>query len=332
MAGLYVHDFLLRDFLGCLSVLDNSHMTPWTEQNLLELIANQQEENLELDFKRAAALAKTERDKTEISKDVSAFANTVGGTILYGVQEAPDPPHVAAAIDPVDPRQFSKEWLEQIINSRIHPRLSGILIDPIALPITRAGHVVYRVVVPEGATAHQASDKRYYRRFNFESVAMEDYEIRHAMFRLTRPAYRIFPHPRIHEYPGGGIQCSISVTVLNTTEIPGRDCSLRAYVPAEIYPNAPEYMRVDVLQVPCVRFGGCAASVLAPGSTSLNFDTGLLLQGEHCRPPHPIPMFFRIYDSFGLAMSQRFSFTPTGPRLWFEEDIDVGRKSAVDLP
>ena len=118
-------------------------MVPWTEQNLLDLIARQQEEHLQLDFKRSPALARTDREKAEISKDISAFANTIGGTILYGIHEAPDPPHAAVGIDPVDPIIFTKEWLEQVINSRVHPRIPDIFIDPIAVPGTRAGQVVF---------------------------------------------------------------------------------------------------------------------------------------------------------------------------------------------
>src|SRR5258708_18400340 len=166
-------------------------MANWTEQNSLDLINNQQEDDIQLDFKRAGALARTERDKNEISKDVSAFANTIGGTILYGIQEAQDPPHPAAAIDPVDPNVFTKEWLEQVINSRIQPRISGVFIDPIPLPVTRAGQVVYRVVIPESATAHQASDKKYYRRFNFESVAMEDHRSEEHTSELQSPDHLV---------------------------------------------------------------------------------------------------------------------------------------------
>jgi len=42
--------------------------------------------------------------------------------------------------------------------------------------------------VPQSSTAHQASDKRYYKRFNFESVPMEDYEIRDVMQRTEAPS------------------------------------------------------------------------------------------------------------------------------------------------
>ena len=306
-------------------------MPNWTEQNLLDLINNQQEEHIQLDFKRAAALARTERDKNEISKDVSAFANTIGGTILYGIQEAQDPPHPAAAIDPVDPNVFTKEWLEQVINSRIQPRISGVFIDPIPLPVTRAGQVVYRVVIPESATAHQASDKKYYRRFNFESVAMEDHEIRQAMFRLTKPSYRIFPEVHVEGY-GTGLECFFAATILNTTEITGHDCTLLTYVPIELRPNAVEHEQVVVLQVPCVRLSGHTGVILPPGSVRLDIRRSLILGAEQVNALRPISIFFRIYDSFGLALFERFSFTPATVTLRLEETLEVGRKMSAVLP
>ena len=136
----------------------------WTEEDLLGLIAMRQEENLQLDFKRAASLLPTTKDaiKSEISKDVSAFANSAGGTIVYGIDDSPDKPSYASELTPIDPAQVSKEWLEQVINSRIQQRIQGIIVNPVELKTTHGGKYAYVVCVPQSATAHQASDKRYY--------------------------------------------------------------------------------------------------------------------------------------------------------------------------
>lgn len=106
----------------------------WTEQDLINLIDFKQEESLELDFKRANSLdLTTEKRKDDISKDVSAFANSAGGTIVYGIAESGDKAHYAETLSPIDPAKCSKETLEQIINSRIHPRIPGVFINPVAL-------------------------------------------------------------------------------------------------------------------------------------------------------------------------------------------------------
>jgi predicted HTH transcriptional regulator len=160
----------------------------WKEVDLQSLIDTGAGEGSQVEFKSAAALKKTDRDKTEISKDVSSFANSAGGLIIYGIDEELDPPHKASGISPINAREFSKEWLEQVINSRIHPHIESLFIYPIDLT---TGGVCYVVLIPQSFTAHQAHDRRYYRRFNFESVAMEDYEIRQVMNRRQRPVYKV---------------------------------------------------------------------------------------------------------------------------------------------
>lgn len=166
--------------------------TQYNQSELTGLIQNQVEENLRLDYKGADSLAKTEPKKKEISKDVSAFANSDGGTIIYGIKEFDDQArrHLPESISPVDRINITKEWLEQVINSNIQPKIQGIIITPITLNSSE-NHVSYVVEIPKSNTAHQANDKRYYKRYNFESVAMDDYEIRDILNRQTNPEIQL---------------------------------------------------------------------------------------------------------------------------------------------
>lgn len=154
--------------------------------DIQNLLINQIEENLHLDYKAADALQKTDGKKKEISKDISAFSNSDGGIIVYGVKEFSDTTkkYLPEKIDPIDRNNISKEWLEQVINSNISPRIDGIKITPITVENEK---VIYVVEIPKSNTAHQAGDQRYYKRFNFESVAMYDYEIRDIMNRNKFP-------------------------------------------------------------------------------------------------------------------------------------------------
>jgi predicted HTH transcriptional regulator len=134
----------------------------WQEDDLQTLINSRAEESITLEFKRSDSLGipgkpeLDEKSKTEISKDVSAMANSAGGVIVYGIAEDKDEPHPAIALSPVDPQKFSKDWLEQVINSRIKPRIQELLIHSIQLTGTYAGQVAYIVCVPQSSTAHQA--------------------------------------------------------------------------------------------------------------------------------------------------------------------------------
>ena len=61
----------------------------WDEARVQQYIDDGIEESLNLDYKAAGALAKTDGKKKEITKDVSAMANSDGGIIIYGVTEDP---------------------------------------------------------------------------------------------------------------------------------------------------------------------------------------------------------------------------------------------------
>ncbi|MHC5728507.1 MAG: AlbA family DNA-binding domain-containing protein, partial [Nostoc sp.] len=160
----------------------------WSEETILSMIKDGVQESLELDYKECPAIFPlTDGKKKELSKDVSAFANSAGGIIIYGIKENG---HIPTEIDTgFDPNALSKERLEQTINSNIHPRINELIIKQIELVTTNPGHVLYVVSIPQATTRapHQAADKRYYKRFNFESVAMEDYEIRDILRRATTP-------------------------------------------------------------------------------------------------------------------------------------------------
>ncbi|OQW34816.1 MAG: hypothetical protein A4E19_18040 [Nitrospira sp. SG-bin1] len=157
----------------------------WTEDDLLSLIRNKVEERSDLEYKACGALhPRDDKKKSEISKDVSALANSDGGTIVYGMIEEK---HLPKEVEGFDPSVITKEWLEQVILGNIRPRLQGVKINPVHLSTRAHGKYAYVVHVPQASTAHQASDKKYYKRFNFQNEPMEDYEIRDIMNRRTHP-------------------------------------------------------------------------------------------------------------------------------------------------
>src|SRR6218665_2307135 len=163
-----------------------SNAWDWSEQDLLELIKLGVPEGLELDYKQSDALQRSDAKKNELSKDVSAFANAAGGVLVYGMREDG---HIPISLDAgLDPNEISKEWLEQIINSKIQRRIDGVRVNQVVLSETSPGNVAYVVCIPASSRApHQAADKRFYKRFNFASVPMEEYEIRDIANRSTVP-------------------------------------------------------------------------------------------------------------------------------------------------
>ncbi len=75
------------------------------DQSILQqMIDDEIEESLTLDYKESPALSKTDGKKKEITKDVSAMENSAGGRIIYGVKEYDnqDKEHLPEKIDPLD--------------------------------------------------------------------------------------------------------------------------------------------------------------------------------------------------------------------------------------
>jgi hypothetical protein len=150
--------------------------------DLERLITEQIQESLTLDYKASPALGKSESQRNELCKDVTAFANSAGGQIVYGVEEDKQYP---TKLDDGADAAITKEWIEQVLSSRVQPRIDGLIITPIQL----AAGLGFVITIPQATSRapHQAPDKKYYKRQNFQSAPMEDYEIRDALRRSTTP-------------------------------------------------------------------------------------------------------------------------------------------------
>lgn len=208
-------------------------MSAWTKQKLDQMIADNVEESLTVEYKRADALAKADGKKAEITKDVSAMANSSGGVVIYGMAETSDKAkkHLPERLDPVCRTDFSKEWLEQIIQT-VQPRIDGVVIHPVDID-TQANHVCYVVEVPQSHTAHQARDRLYYKRHNFIVLPMEDYEIRDVMNRKTHPKIRasIFINRNADKARGDGV---ILVKLENIGRVLAHHYMVELLVPADM--------------------------------------------------------------------------------------------------
>lgn len=147
--------------------------SPRTLQDLEDMIKNEIQENTHLDYKRSSALL-SKNSRREIAKDVSAFANSDGGCIIYGIEEDNQLPR---RIDSgVDHNIYTRERLEDVITSNISPRIEEIEISRIQLSPDNSAYIVD---IPKSSRGpHQETiSNRYYKRFNFKSQPMEDYEI-----------------------------------------------------------------------------------------------------------------------------------------------------------
>ena len=206
----------------------------FTIEDIFSLIKNEVEESIYLDFKDAKALDKSDNKKKEISKDVASFANSDGGIIIYGITEEN---HKASKISYVDGNIYTKEWLEQIINSSIQRRIPNLLVFPIRNN-NNLSETIYIVKIPKSFEApHLSKEKRFYKRFNFESVQMEEYEIRQSYGQKLKSKLKIngwaFNFEKLDERNEEYI-FSFEVQILNEGTITESDYKINVYF--ESYP------------------------------------------------------------------------------------------------
>ena len=138
-----------------MSKMDFFEKTEYSIDDITALIDNEAEESVHLDFKAAGSLSKDDKKKAEIAKDVSAFANSDGGIIVYGIEERD---HKAYALSYIDGNTYTKEWLEQVIQDNIQRRIEGLEIFPIRDngDITKS---IYVVKIPRSSnTPHMRSE------------------------------------------------------------------------------------------------------------------------------------------------------------------------------
>lgn len=141
-------------------------------EDLKRLIENKIKESLTLDYK--SELGQNE----EIAKDISAFANTLGGTIVYGIHEEETIP---VSFNWIDSKGI-RERIENVILSHIQPKLEGHKIASIENP-DDPSKAIFIVNIPESLKAPHMVKHRYYKRYNFQSVPMEDHEVKGAIFK-----------------------------------------------------------------------------------------------------------------------------------------------------
>lgn len=201
----------------------------WKAEDIEILVKNNATEYKTLEFKSLAALVP--EAKKEISKDVSSFANSAGGVIIYGVKEIREGLNIRLELeDGLNANNpYNKEWLENIIASNISPRIDGLYINPIKLWNER---YVFAVIIPKSNTAHMAGNNRYYKRHNFKVEPMEDYEVRDVMNRLSIPRLNLtFTAPRTI---GEDNKFNLQILIRNVGEVFIRHFAVSICIPEDI--------------------------------------------------------------------------------------------------
>lgn len=137
-----------------------------TKADLERLIASGEREGHTLEYKDAS---KPIKQRDEVAKDISAFANASGGLIVYGIATDPADKTKPVACIPIDVRNI--ECIEQANGLQIRPLVPDIRMKPI---LDDSVTIAFAVDVPPSDHApHQVTSSCvYYRREQAHNVRM----------------------------------------------------------------------------------------------------------------------------------------------------------------
>ena len=172
-------------------LIESSESSEWTLGRLRALVENKAQESLILEFKGSDALGKTRAKREDLAKDVSAFANAAGGTIIYGMREINGTSTAGRLDEGADQTEIPPEWIQQVVESNIQPKLNGLRVIAVPAESSDSSHVYYVVSVPQGSTAYMSPDNKYYKRTTAGNAPMQDYEVRDTMARDLVPRLQV---------------------------------------------------------------------------------------------------------------------------------------------
>jgi hypothetical protein len=104
--------------------IDNKPLDQIRMADLEDLISNQVAERRTLDYKGTLP-GKADSDKKEFLRDVSSFANTAGGHLIYGMTEREGIPCGTPGVALANP-DAERSRLENLLRDGIRPRISGV--------------------------------------------------------------------------------------------------------------------------------------------------------------------------------------------------------------
>ena len=136
-----------------------------TESDLLALIAEKEAEGKTLDYKRDS-IGKGDNDKKEFLYDVSSFANTLGGHLVFGMEETNGEPTNLVGLTGIDPDQEILR-LEQMLRDGIRPPLIGV--QSVRVPLSGDRIAIVMHIPKSWNPPHQVTYQKAFRFYGRDS-------------------------------------------------------------------------------------------------------------------------------------------------------------------
>ena len=164
-----------------------------TQAHLDHLVADQTPEGPHVDFKRDLPAAWDNATKHEFLADVSAFANTGGGDVIYGIGE--DGNAQASALVPQVLGNVDQEVrrLQDFLLNSVEPRLPGAQVHPVEVNVNgTAGHAIIVRTPQSWAGPHRVkTNQHFFLREGARKRQLDVPEIRGLFLRSDSEAQRV---------------------------------------------------------------------------------------------------------------------------------------------
>lgn len=189
------------------------------QEHIEQMIRNQIQEELQLEFKAAAAYK-----KRRILQAISAFSNGPGGLLILGVKTKPDdetqPGKKIINLDPLG-SDITKDSLQQSLWAKVKPWPEGIYIQDVNIDTGSQKGRIFLIDIPaDPYPPHQVDgDGSYHIRLNGINQPMPFYMVEKAYTRekkpLLEPEFEIFGCSRL----GNKLIIHLRVIIANKGEI-----------------------------------------------------------------------------------------------------------------
>lgn len=156
-------------------------------------VTSQQEENLHLEFKTIGKRELTRDDRKNFATALSAFANSDGGIVIWGVvaKRNEDGIDCASAVVGVESGEMLVAQLNEFTGSSTPPVVDGVRHRAISFPDGR--HCVASLIPASDSGPHmaKAGEDRYFKRSGASCYRMEHFDLEDMFGRRKRPDLKL---------------------------------------------------------------------------------------------------------------------------------------------
>jgi hypothetical protein len=267
------------------------------------LIDNKAEESLYLEFKRPDALdfdniKLRDKKKFEFGKDVSSFAKSDGGIIIYGIAEHN---HVANELLYVDGNKITIERLTQILNTQVNKKLDCYKIHAIRVNEDFEQTIYIIQVDKSQSLPHMAGDNKYHKRVGSTTREYQEYEVRRDYLTLRQTNLESMI-PKVENFYHNFSSHRIQFWIKNKGEVLEKEYKLIISCPKKLIFNDNEGIRYKVKDIEENRvFAFNCEQTIFPGET---LELGSLLVNT-TKEFHDFNINAKLYFSSG-SRTQNF--------------------------